>query len=103
MELRIVIVGILFAGALLAAGSALAGDDDKAPAYRIYIDPETGMYTTEDPLAPEELQPVAAARPPTVVSTDGAQDQSSAALLSLAAMLAIVAGGVFIYRRRPTT
>lgn len=26
-----------------------AGDDDKAPAYMIYIDPETGKYTTTRP------------------------------------------------------
>lgn len=40
--------------ALLALGLAVAlpagaGDDDKPPAYKIYIDPETGKYTTEEP------------------------------------------------------
>jgi hypothetical protein len=28
---------------------AAASDDDERPAYMIYIDPETGKYTTEDP------------------------------------------------------
>lgn len=32
-------------------GISLAGDEDTQPAYMIYIDPETGKYTTEDPYA----------------------------------------------------
>jgi hypothetical protein len=34
---------------LAISGPAFSGDDDKAPAYMIYIDPETGKYTTTKP------------------------------------------------------
>jgi len=34
---------------LTMSGPAFTGDDDKAPAYMIYIDPETGKYTTTRP------------------------------------------------------
>ena len=36
---------------LTMCGPAFTGDDDKAPAYMIYIDPETGKYTTTRPHA----------------------------------------------------
>ena len=34
---------------LTMSGPAFTGDDDKAPAYMIYIDPQTGKYTTTRP------------------------------------------------------
>ncbi len=32
-----------------AVPTAFGGDEDRNPPYMIYIDPETGRYTTEDP------------------------------------------------------
>lgn len=34
---------------LMTSPTALGGDEDRDPPYMIYIDPETGRYTTEDP------------------------------------------------------
>lgn len=49
-------LGASAVAAQLAAVPARAGDDDKPPAYKIYIDPETGKYTTEDPGTAEQAQ-----------------------------------------------
>lgn len=34
---------------LTAATPVYCGDEDRGSAYKIYIDPETGKYTTEEP------------------------------------------------------
>lgn len=52
-------MGRILRGALISQFAALpvwSGDDDKAPAYKIYIDPETGKYTTRDPDATDTAQ-----------------------------------------------
>jgi hypothetical protein len=43
------LVALLAASLIIMSFPAYAGDDDKAPAYMIYIDPETGKYTTTRP------------------------------------------------------
>lgn len=42
---------------------AYSGDEDTKPAYMIYIDPETGKYTSEDPYADNTNDGVARAEP----------------------------------------
>lgn len=86
---------IVAAGAVLAcaAAPALAGDDDKAPAYKIYIDPETGRYTTEDP---EAAQPAAAVPPPAAAGAS----KDRLPMLAGGAIVAGLAGFVLFARRR---
>ena len=83
--------------ALMSPLTAVAGDEDKAPAYRIYIDPETGTYTTEDPEAT-----TASATP--VVGREKSDLASSSDLLLLligaGAVIALVAGGLFKYQQK---
>lgn len=92
---------LLCLGAVLAGVDGHAGDDDKPPAYKIYIDPETGRYTTEDPMARPEPMPVATAlQAPSRPVREG---QTAAALMSVAVIVATLVGGFLIYRRRPRT
>ena len=42
-------LAVLISFSLLFSMPAAGSDDDERPAYMIYIDPETGKYTTEDP------------------------------------------------------
>jgi hypothetical protein len=42
---------------------AAASDNDERPAYMIYIDPETGKYTTEDPSRKSQADALATASP----------------------------------------
>ncbi len=45
---RLACLPLLLAAALVPA-TVWPGDEDSKPAYMIYIDPETGKYTHEDP------------------------------------------------------
>jgi hypothetical protein len=81
--------GARAAALLFAAGPLRAGDDDKTPAYKIYIDPETGKYTTQDPDALEVTQ--APVEPAAAVDA-GAPDLP----LPLIAAGVIVALGAFV-------
>ena len=45
---RIACLPVILAAVLLPA-TVWPGDDDSKPVYMIYIDPETGKYTKEDP------------------------------------------------------
>lgn len=90
--------GVVLLCAMLAAVNVRAGDDDKPPPYRIYIDPETGRYTTEDPLAKLEDMPVVKAPAPVVDDAD-----RSAAILSVVVITGLAAAAIMLYRRQPTT
>lgn len=58
--------------ALGAAAAVPASDDDEDPPYLIYIDPETGKYTTVDPMAPRsEAGTPARAHAPQGAGQDG--------------------------------
>lgn len=46
--LRLAYLVVILAAVLLPP-TAWSGDEDSKPAYMIYIDPETGKYTHEDP------------------------------------------------------
>ena len=82
---------------LLAAEPAISGDDDKESAYMIYIDPETGKYTTQDPHA-------TATHGPLEVSPNvGNEDDSGWRLFMAAASILVMSFAVIsIMRRRQT-
>ncbi len=77
---------------------AVAGDEDRAPAYKIYIDPETGQYTTEDPFA-EPDSPTAVSALPQATS-DAAVPAPTGRVVAVAAIIGISAAGIIFYRRR---
>lgn len=97
--MRVVALALLFTVAALMAGAVIAGDDDKPPAYRIYIDPETGKYTTEDPLAELEHGPVAR---PVPAESPVPEEQPVVAMLTAAVMIAVLGGAFLLFRRQPT-
>lgn len=77
----------LLASLLLYSGHAHCGDEDSAPAYLIYIDPETKRYTTDDPgVAPAKE----------TVTTAPASDSNRLLLAVLGAAAVLVA---VVYRR----
>lgn len=91
-QAAILLIGL---AALLGPSLSVASDDDEQPAYMIYIDPETGKYTTEDPLAADRDQPVPAAM--TTGSTNAApavsvlrQNWYSAMAAALVILLVVV-------------
>jgi hypothetical protein len=84
------------AAALFAATPLRAGDDDKAPAYKIYIDPETGKYTTRDPDAAEASQ--LTAQP--AAKAESGDTTELPLLLTAAAMIVAVAVFVLVSRQR---
>ena len=88
----------ILAAALLPA-TAYAGDEDSKPAYMIYIDPETGKYTTEDPDAGNTNAPIVPARP-----TSGESNPGSPLLIVIGGALAVLlVGGLLNHQRRRET
>ena len=86
--------------ALLAAAvlptAAYPGDEDTKPAYMIYIDPDTGKYTTEDPDAGNTNAPIVPARP-----ASGEGNTSSPLLIVVGGALAVLLiGGLLNHQRR---
>jgi len=79
---------------LLYSACAYGGDEDRAPAYLIYIDPETQKYTTNDPGIATRPEPVAA---------EPTEPRDDSALLVIASALAILIVGVVVQRRRKST
>jgi hypothetical protein len=91
----------LFALLSLMCATALpvyAGDDDKPPAYKIYIDPETGKYTTEDPGAMAENAPVI--QPPTVAATDASSSKFPVLIVATGVAVMLLAGGLLRHQWR---
>ncbi|MDH3351281.1 MAG: hypothetical protein OEM51_07015 [Gammaproteobacteria bacterium] len=86
------------AAALFALpGPAFSGDEDKDPAYMIYIDPETGKYTTEDPSA--DATPDAAAVPSQSPRATRSDTPYLVAVTSLLAILLVFA--IVRHQRKP--
>lgn len=82
--------------ALVLATTAWSGDEDSEPAYMIYIDPETGKYTRDDP--DSATHTVVPAQPVP------AKQQSKPAWLIAALVLAVLlAAGALIHQRKQTT
>ena len=93
--LRLICWVAILAAAVLPT-TAYPGDEDTKPAYMIYIDPETGKYTTEDPHADRTNDPVVPARP-------GAGDSqpNSPLFIVIGGVLAILlVGGLLKHQRR---
>lgn len=88
--------GILLSVVVLCAFpmAAFCGDDDKAPAYRIYIDPETGAYTTEDPLAAAKVV-VADASAPAITKSN-----SIFLPTIIGVLIALLVAGTIRHKRR---
>jgi len=89
---------------LTMSGPAFTGDDDKAPAYMIYIDPETGKYTTTRPhsvgtaTAAEQLTDAQAApnAPPVVDAQPMVSVQSTSDVQTSNHALIIAGAGVLV-------
>ena len=86
-------------GLVLACGPALAGDDDKPPAYKIYIDPETGRYTTEDPALKKE-QGSAITVAPDPGGSEAGQVSSLSGVAMTAVIIILLAGTTLWFRRQ---
>lgn len=81
---------------LLFSGPAYCADEDKAPAYMIYIDPETGKYTTENPDAKTKSDAVVVTAP----TTDARQPNLSVLIIGASVFIAMLVAGVIKYQRR---
>ena len=93
--LRLICWVAILAAAVLPT-TAYPGDEDTKPAYMIYIDPDTGKYTTEDPDAGNTNAPVVPVRP---ASADSQPD--SPLFIVIGGVLAILlVGGLIKYQRR---
>ena len=88
----------ILAAAVLPA-TVYAGDEDSKPAYMIYIDPETGKYTTEDPDAGNTNAPVVPAGPATGDSNPG----SPLFIVIGAALAVLFVVGLLKHQRRQET
>lgn len=88
------------AAALFAlSGPVYSGDEDKDPAYMIYIDPETGKYTTEDPSV--DATPDAAAVPSQSPRANRSNTPYLVAVTSLLAILLVFA--IVKHKRKPVS
>ncbi len=89
--------------AILAAAvlptTAYPGDEDTKPAYMIYIDPDTGKYTTEDPDAGNTNAPVVPARP----ASGNSQTKQSLFILGGGVLALLLVGGLLKHQRRQAT
>ena len=93
---------VLLAGALalLTAAAAGASDDDEDPPYMIYIDPESGKYTTVDPLAAPDPRAQALPGPGDGAGTVAAPKSPWVLVTGAAAAVLLVLGGHRMRRRR---
>ena len=88
----------ILAAALLTA-TAYAGDEDSEPAYMIYIDPDTGKYTTEDPDAGNANAPIVPARP----EAGSSQPKLTLLIVGGSAIAVLLVGGLLQHQRRQIT
>ncbi len=88
----------IFAAALLPA-TAYAGDEDTKPAYMIYIDPETGKYTTEDPASGNTNDSVVPARP----ASGNSQPKLTLLIVGGGVLAVLLVGGLLKHQRRQIT
>ena len=96
--LRLACLLAILAAALLPA-IAYAGDEDSKPAYMIYIDPETGKYTTEDPDAASKRDSIVPAKPASGTS----QLKLPLLIVGGCALAVLLIGGLLQHQRRRTT
>ncbi len=99
------VIAATLAVALLLPIAAIAGDEDRGAAYMIYIDPETGKYTTLDPELNDGTHPTAEVRatesPRRNTAVPDPVTRRIVQVISAAAVaLVLVAAGMTIVRRR---
>ena len=89
--------------AILAAAvlptTAYPGDEDTRPAYMIYIDPDTGKYTTEDPEAANKNTSVVPATP----ASANSQHKKSLLIVVGGALAVLLVVGLLKHQRRQET
>lgn len=99
-QAAILLIGL---ATLLGPLPSVASDDDEQPVYMIYIDPETGRYTTADPLAADREPPASTAM--TTESTIAApaagvpRQNWYAAVAAALVILLVLVGGHMLVRR----
>jgi hypothetical protein len=95
------LASVLLVPALFGAAATLASDNDEKPPYMIYIDPETGKYTTRDPYA----EPAAESRPsqpePARVSVQPRKEFPVAGAAAIAGLLLAIGIGFLLRKRAP--
>ena len=79
--------------------TAYPGDEDTKPAYMIYIDPDTGKYTTEDPDAGNTNAPVVPARP----ASGNSQTKLTLLIVGGSVLAVLLVGGLLKHQRRQIT
>ena len=89
-------LGLTILAVSLLPGIVSAGDEDSKPAYMIYIDPDTGRYTTVDPHADEVSDRVVRTEP--APDIDG--PKLPARIVGATALAVLVIGAVIILRRK---
>jgi hypothetical protein len=82
--------------AVIFPAIAYAGDEDSRPAYMIYIDPETGKYTTDDPDVVNTNAPVVPVSP---ASEDNFPSTTLYVLIG-GALAMLLAGAMLKHQRR---
>ena len=82
--------------ALLLPATAYPGDEDTKPAYMIYIDRETGKYTTEDPEAGNTNHSVVRAKP----ASGNSQSKLPLLIVGGSALAVLLVGGLLKHQRR---
>ncbi len=82
--------------AVLLPATAYPGDEDTKPAFMIYIDPETGKYTTEDPEAGNSNDSVVLAKP----ASGNSQPKLSWLIVGGSALAVLLVGGLLKHQRR---
>ena len=89
---------VVIAAVSLFSMPAIAGDEDESSPYLIYIDPETGRYTTTDP----ESATVAAQNVEEKASEGSEQVQRDVPVLSVGVVIAcaLLLAVVLVIRRR---
>ncbi|MCH8059004.1 MAG: hypothetical protein IIA11_00955 [Proteobacteria bacterium] len=102
----------ILAAALLPA-ITYPGDEDAKPAYMIYINPETGKYTTEDPEAGNTNDSVVPARPasgntndsvvPARPASGNSQPNLTVLIVGGSALAVLLVGGLLKRQRRQIT
>lgn len=77
---------------------AIAGDEDEASPYLIYIDPETGRYTTTDPESEDAVAQKAEEK--ATQRTEQVQRDIPGLSVSVVIAFALLLAGVLFFRRR---
>ena len=85
--------------AVLLPAIAYPGDEDTKPAYMIYIDPETGKYTTEDPASGNTNDSVVPAEP----ASGNSQLKLTLLIVGGSVLAVLLVGGLLKHQRRQIT